>query len=322
MKYLSISILIIVIFSCNYSKVNSQNIKNNSDYKLYFDENNAYKYIKMQTDLGPRNYGSEAHKKVREFFKKEISNIGYEVHTHNFKAKYIPNRDGENIYSFLNGETDEYMIIASHFDSRSVAEKDYIQINKNKPISGANDGASSSGILLELMRALINYNKLQYNICFILFDLEDDGNLFNVNGSSLIKTDWIQGSIDFVEDIIINQKIIDKQKIKFGILLDMVGSKTAKFKYETLAYTYYSPIYDKIWKYAYNLGYSNYFINLHYSVIVDDHTPFVIEKIPFIDIIDMGYPFHHTSEDTIDKLDIKTIKAVGDTIEYTIINEK
>ena len=321
MKKIYIMIFITAIFlsSCNNAKANTDNsIKINDNF--YFNSENAYKYIKAQTDLGPRNYGSEAHKKVRELFKQEISNMGYEVHTHNFEAPYIKDRKGENIYAFLKGKTDNYVIISSHFDSRSVAEKDPMAFNRNKPISGANDGASSSGVLLELMNALKNYNDLPYSVCFVLFDLEDDGNLFDVEGNSLIETDWIQGSIAFVNEIILKDKIIDKQKIKFGKLHDMLGSKDAKFKYESFAHTYYSPIYNKIWQYANDLGYGKYFFDAHYGSIIDDHTPFLNEKIPFIDVIDMDYPFHHTSQDTIDKLDKKTLDAVGKTIEYSVKN--
>ncbi|MBW5390254.1 M28 family peptidase [Brachyspira hampsonii] len=319
MKFITTAI-IIMLFMLNSCSSANANTDNKINTNFYFNVENAYDYIKAQTDLGPRNYGSEAHKKVREFFKQEISNMGYEVFSHNFQAPYIKERNGENIYAFLKGKTDNYVIITSHFDSRSVAEKDPVQFNRKKPISGANDGASSSGVLLELMKALKNYNDLPYSVCFVLFDLEDDGNLFDIEGNSLIETDWIQGSIAFVNEVIARDKIIDKQKIKFGILLDMVGSKTAKFKYESFAHTYYSPIYNKVWQYANDLGYGEYFIDEHYGTIVDDHTPFLIDKIPFIDVIDMGYPFHHTSQDTIDKLDKKTLEAVGKTIEYSIKN--
>ncbi|ANN63961.1 M28 family peptidase [Brachyspira hyodysenteriae] len=324
MKYITMLFIVMTILlsSCSNAKANTYQKNNDQkiNEKFYFNADNAYNYIKKQTDLGPRNYGSEAHKKVREFFKQEISNIGYEVYSHNFEAPYIKERNGENIYAFLKGKTDDYVIITSHFDSRSVAEKDPVQFNRDKPISGANDGASSSGVLLELMKALKNYDDLPYSVCFVLFDLEDDGNLFDVEGYSLTETDWIQGSIAFVNEIIIRDKLIDKQKIKFGILLDMVGSKTAKFKYESFAHTYYSSIYNQIWNYANDLGYKEYFVDGHYGTIIDDHTPFLNEKIPFIDVIDMGYPFHHTSQDTIDKLDKKTLEAVGKTIEYSIKN--
>jgi len=37
-------------------------------------------------------------------------------------------------------------------------------------------------------------------------------------------------------------------------------------------------------------------------------------------VIDMRYPYHHTQEDTIDKIDIKTLEAVGKTVECAIRN--
>lgn len=310
MRYIFIlTIISMLLYSCK--DANASPSKNN---KFYFNPTNAYNYVKKQVDFGARVYGSEAHKNARIFFKEEMKSMGYKVFTHNFEAPYIKGRKGENIYAFLKGEIEEYIIIASHYDSRSVAEKDKKIENRNKPIDGANDGASSSGVLLELMNSLKN-EKLHYGICFILFDLEDDGNLFYNNGNGLTETDWIQGSIAFVND-----KILEKEKIKFGILLDMVGGYNAKFKYESLAYAYYPNIYDKIWEYAKSLGFGNYFIKEHYGIITDDHIPFIMNKIPFIDIIDMGYKYHHTSEDTIDKIDIKTLEAIGFTIEYILKN--
>lgn len=327
MKYIFIffTIIFFIFLSCkNTNAVNNSSLAS-LDSRFYFNPNNAYNYIKKQTDFGPRIYGSEAHKKARDFFKEEIKSMGYEVFSNNFEAPYIKGRRGENIYAFLKKENDErenneeYIIVASHYDSRSVAEKDSKIENRNKPIDGANDGASGAGILLELMRALKN-EKLPYSVCFILFDLEDDGNLFYSGGNSLIETDWIQGSIAFVNEIILKDKTLSKEKIKFGILLDMVGGKNAQFKYESFAYAYYPNIYEKIWQFAKDLGYRNYFIKEHYGTITDDHTPFLIERIPFIDIIDMGYKYHHTLEDTIDKIDIKTIEAVGNTVEYVLKN--
>ncbi len=323
MKYIFLTILLTLSISCN--DANASNYKSLTiNDKFYFNPTNAYNYIKKQTDFGPRIYGSKSHKKTRIFFKEEIKAMGYEVFTHNFDAPYIEGRKGENIYAFLEGENEEYIILASHYDSRSVAEKDKKKENRNKPIDGANDGASSSGVLLELMNSLKNI-KLTYGVCFILFDLEDDGNLFYNNGNGLIETDWIQGSIAFVNDKILEKEKVEnekikKEKIKFGILLDMVGSANAKFKYESFAYTYYPNIYEKIWDFANDLGYKDYFIKEHYGIITDDHIPFLIERIPFIDIIDMGYKYHHTLEDTIDKIDIKTIEVVGRTVEYTLKN--
>ena len=207
MKYISyIIIAFLFIISCkNATASNTNDIVNT----LLFSKEIAYQYIKLQTDLGPRNYGSEAHKKVRELLKSEMINMGYEVYSHKFNAPKIKNRAGENIYAFLEGneKKNEYIVIASHYDSRSVAEKDADTSKRNSPIIGANDGGSSTGVLLELMRVLKNY-KLPYSICFVLFDLEDDGNLFDVDGNNILDTDWIQGSIAFVDENVIDLKKI------------------------------------------------------------------------------------------------------------------
>lgn len=56
--------------------------------------------------------------------------------------------------------------------------------------------------------------------------------------------------------------------------------------------------------------------------ITDDHY-YVnsLKKIPSIDIIDLRndtdtgfYPYWHTTEDTLDKIDKNTLKAVGETV--------
>ncbi len=316
MKYISyIIIAFLFIISCkNATASNTNDIVNT----LLFSKESAYQYIKLQTDLGPRNYGSEAHKKVRELLKSEMINMGYEVYSHKFNAPKIKNRAGENIYAFLEGneKKNEYIVIASHYDSRSVAEKDADTSKRNSPIIGANDGGSSTGVLLELMRVLKNY-KLPYSICFVLFDLEDDGNLFDVDGNNILDTDWIQGSIAFVDE-----NVIDLKKIKFGILLDIVGGENANFKYESISHTYFSSIYNEVWNTAQLLGYTNYFRNYSSGSILDDHIPFVLKSIPFIDIIDINYKYHHTTEDTLDKIDKNTLEAVGKTVEYFIKNLK
>lgn len=313
MKNIVLFILCSVFLSCTANGSYSENSKL-EDFN--FNSEEAYRYIMTQTSMGPRNYGSLAHKNVREFFKNEIKNIGYAPLTHSFEAPNIKGREGENIYAFLKGKSDKCIVLASHYDSRSVAEKDINPADRNKPIEGANDGASSSGVLLELMKALKPYeNDLPYSVYFVFFDLEDDGNLFDVKGPKILDTDWIQGSIAFVKDDIIN-----KNSIEFGILLDMVGSYSANFLFESYAFTKYSYIYRFIWEAAKKLGYEKYFLEGEYGIIIDDHTPFLESDIPFVDIIDIGYQYHHTQSDTIDKIDVNTLKAVGETVEYIVKN--
>lgn len=289
-----------------------------SQNNLSFDAKKAYDYTKKQTDMGPRNYGSKGYKEVQSYIKNEIKKLGYNPHTQTFKAPYIPNRTGENIYAFLKGKSKKYIIIASHYDTRSVAEKDESFLRRKEPIIGANDGASSTGVLLALMSSLKNYKgELPYSVAFVFFDLEDDGGIYNINldERDILETDWIQGSIMFAKE-----NIIPKKDIQFGILLDMVGGKNAFFKFESIAYRKYSKLYKSVWDAGKKLGYGKYFLESRWAAIIDDHIPFVERSIPFINIIDMGYRYHHTHEDTIDKIDLNTLKYVGETVEYVVKN--
>jgi len=318
LRYIFIIVVIITFFVSCERNINAENSK--ITFKPYFDSSKALSYVKAQTDMGSRYYGSMAHKEVKIFIKEKMESFGYEALSHNFDAPYIKGRRGENIYAFLKGESDKYIVIASHFDSRSIAEKDSNYLMRDKPIEGANDGASSTATLLELMRSLKKYeNILPYSVAFVFFDLEDDGGMIDIEegDNNILATDWIQGSIAFVRE-----NIIPKEKIYFGILLDMVGSSDAEFMFESYAYTKYSTLYDNMWTVAQKLGYSNYFYKGHYGFIVDDHTPFIESDIPFIDIIDMGYSYHHTQEDSYDKIDAKTLEAVGAVVEYVVTNPK
>jgi hypothetical protein len=50
--------------------------------------------------------------------------------------------------------------------------------------------------------------------------------------------------------------------------------------------------------------------------ILDDTTPFIDAGIPAIDLIDFSYRYSHTVQDTVDKLSLRSIDAVGEsTIE-------
>ena len=54
----------------------------------------------------------------------------------------------------------------------------------------------------------------------------------------------------------------------------------------------------------------------------DDHIPFAQIGVPVADVIDFTYgynnAFHHTTEDTIDKLSPKSLQITGDVMLETI----
>ncbi|HAR19556.1 MAG TPA: peptidase, partial [Cytophagales bacterium] len=212
-------------------------------------------------------------------------------------------------------------VIASHWDSRPFADNS--KLNTNKPIDGANDGASGVGVILELARVLQHDTALKVGVDFILFDGEDYGQPEN-SGFPEMKDSWCLGSQYWAKNLHKPGYVA-----YYGILLDMVGGKNAKFAMDGTS-AYYAPeVQKKIWNIAAQSGYQSFFIKQQSEEIIDDH--FYVNrdaKIPMIDIIewepsDGSYfsPTWHTHDDNLANIDKNTLRAVGQTLLNILFNE-
>ena len=286
-----------------------------------FDADSAYLYIKEQVDFGPRFPNNKAHGACAIYLENKLSSFGLETMTQTGKAKTFNNKEItiKNIIGSYLPEAKTRILLFAHWDSRPFADQD----NKNmtKPILGANDGASGVGILLEVARQL-SITKPNVGVDIIFFDAEDYGQPSStmVEGSA---DSWCLGSQYWSKN-----PHTENYSAKYGILLDMVGPKDAKFFKESVSLQYAPQIVQKVWSNAARLGYSNYFINQQMGGLIDDHK-FVNEiiGIPSIDIIHYEqskggfHPTWHTHNDNMEVIDKSTIKAVGEVLLYTIYNE-
>ena len=99
----------------------------------------------------------------------------------------------------------------------------------------------------------------------------------------------------------------DLRRVKAMILVDMVGPTNPIYKRES----YSTPwLTDIIWSTAGRLGYGNVFVNDR-ADISDDHLSFLKRDIPSVDIIDLDVPYWHTPQDTLDKVDPRTLAITG-----------
>ena len=105
----------------------------------------------------------------------------------------------------------------------------------------------------------------------------------------------------------------EKYPIKALVLLDLVGDKD----YSLVDYpTDFSPELTAIFK---NASIETFGVNFFTQTppdLEDDYVPFMAEKIPVIDLIDFQYgpsglEYWHTPEDTIDKLDQRSLERTG-----------
>ncbi|HHB79591.1 MAG TPA: M28 family peptidase [Saprospiraceae bacterium] len=276
-----------------------------------FNVDLAYKYVKGQLAFGPRVPGTASHDKARKWLVGFFKGLGMEVIEQNFDASSPDGKKytGTNIIAIYKPEQKHRILLSSHWDSRYVSDHD--EKIKDKPILGADDGASGVGILMSIAETLRD-NPADIGVDFVLFDVEDQG-LANQEEDGITST-WCQGSQYWAAHL---HKA--GYKPEFGILLDMVGGKDAYFAQDEVSMAFAGKYMKKVWDLAINMGYSNYFQNVRSSTIIDDHL-FVnrIARIPMIDIINRKdgafAPHWHTQHDDISAIDKSTLRAVGQTL--------
>jgi glutaminyl-peptide cyclotransferase len=282
--------------------------------KTGFSADNAYNHIKSQLDFGFRIPGTPAHKQCADWLLKQLKT---QCDTTYFQVGQSKNPTSGatipiyNIIGSINPQAEKRMIFAAHWDSRPMADQD--DNNPKDPILAANDGASGVGVILELAR-ILHSEKPEWGVDFILFDAEDLGVAEIENSFCLGSQYW--------------GKNLHKANYKanFGVLLDMVGGKDAKFMWEANSNQYANWILVHTWQIAKELGHDNHFQLQNIGAITDDHK-YVYEatNIPMIDIIqyneNTGFaPYWHTHDDNLDAIDKNTLQAVGNTLLNLIFN--
>lgn len=290
-----------------------------------FKADSAYHYIAQQVAFGPRVPGSEASKNTLQFLVSKLKSYGWTVTEQPFTAYRYDGKklQGTNIIAQFQPAVAKRILLAAHWDARSIADKD--SVRKNEPIDAANDGASGVGVLLEVARNLHEAkNKPTVGVDIVFFDLEDHGEPDDYTGEHKPNS-WALGSQHWAANL-----VPANYKAYYGILLDMVGGKGAMFPHEGSSMQYAPGIVRSVWATAADLGYSHLFVDQDAFGISDDHTAVnEIAKIQMIDIIDLrasngGFEFgsfHHTHADNLANIDKSTLKAVGQTLLQVLYRE-
>lgn len=287
-----------------------------------FNADSAYAYVQKQVDFGPRVPGSKAHEEALEWMVAKFKQYTPDVMVQKaelavFDGSKKPMR---NVIASFNTDKKSRVMLSAHWDTRPYADQD--DENTDKPILGANDGGSGVGVLIEVARQLSQSNP-NVGVDIILFDLEDYGQPETVMQQQKEHT-YCLGSQYWAKN-----KHKDNYYPRYGILLDMVGGKNARFTMEGTSMEYAPQIVKKVWDVANKIGYSDHFVYEKTKPLTDDHLYVnAIAQIPMIDIIEYDpktkYNFPkswHTHDDDMDVIDTKTLKAVGQTLLEVIYTE-
>ena len=290
-----------------------------------FSADSAYNFVKKQVDFGTRVPGSSGHKACGDWLVSELKRFGGATTEQPFDAVFNKKTvKARNIIAAFNPDATQRIYISAHWDSRYMGEKDATR--PNEPILGADDGGSGVGVMLEIAR-LLKANPLDKSlgVDLVFFDAEDQGKTDIVEESEL--TTWCLGSQYWA-----NNPHKAGYRPKYGILLDMVGAKGARFPKEQFSYEKAGHVLDRVWKEGQNLGFSAYFDDMRAGAVTDDHY-FAMKIAPTIDIINLdmsmnmgdgAYKFgahHHTHQDNMDIIDKGTLQAVGQTVTSIIYKE-
>jgi Zn-dependent M28 family amino/carboxypeptidase len=252
----------------------------------------AMEYVRAQVAFGPRPPGSPALDKCREFIKQQLIGFGYQVEDDVFvpQTPYGAIKM-HNLIARKGNAGRAPIVLASHYDTKLMEGKIFV---------GANDGGSSTGLLLELARVLAE-NKKASDYWFLFLDGEEafvEWSTFDSTyGSRHLAQRWRNEGV--------------ASKIRALILLDMIGDKDLDLWYETNSTKW---LMDLVWNTAQRIGLSSILSRTKESV-EDDHVPFLDAGIPSVDIIDLNYgpgnSYHHTTADTLDKISPQSMEKVG-----------
>jgi len=317
MKYFSLLFIITGLLSCK-SDTNSTISKTLPRIKVAkFDSELAYAHVEKQLSFGTRVPGSSNHKATKDWIVETMKSYGWSVEEEHFQAIVYTGEElpGTNIISRYKPKASTRILLAAHYDTRHVADKEKENPGrKGEPIMGADDGASGVAVLMSMAKTIAG-SGLEIGVDIVFFDLEDYGEP-GVNNN---KESWAIGSAHWA------QNVDRSYSPKHALLLDMVGAKEATFPRESFSQSINSDLVDQVWKLAQNMGHGNYFINENRGIVIDDHiSVHKYSGIKMIDIVNkkvgaFGH-YHHTHQDDIEIIDKSTMQAVGQVAMAVIFN--
>lgn len=251
-----------------------------------FDGQKAYAHVEKLVAVGPHAPGSEGIRRAQEYIRGQLQSFGCATEEDVFHAT-TPTGTVEmrNFLVKIPGAKPDVVLLATHYDSKRMEN-----------FVGANDGGSSTGLMLEMARLLCpRKNRLSVWIAFL------DGEEAFEQWSP---TDGTFGSRQMAAKLADSG---DLKRIRAMMLADLIGDRNLKIKREENSTRWLT---DLVWGVAARLGYQEIFVSEEMP-IEDDHLPFLKRKVPATDVIDLDIPYWHTTADTLDKISPRSLAIVG-----------
>ena len=261
-----------------------------------FSGEKAFAHVQRLVDFGPRPAGSTAIEKSRDYIEDQLRRSGWQVTRQGFsddtprgKIQFV-NLIAQ--FSARGKAASPFFLLCSHYDTKMFDTIRFV---------GANDGGSSTGLLLELARVIGQHPNLARKIELVFFDGEEAVEQFS-------QADGLYGSRYFARQL----QGAGAKQFRGGLLFDMVGDRSLGI---TLPADSPAEMARDIFAAAEALKLRSYFTYLGRQLI-DDHVPLNAIGIPTLDIIDFDFPWWHTADDTMDKISAQSLQTVGSVALY------
>jgi hypothetical protein len=281
-----------------------------------FDGEVARGYVKTQLDFGARVPGTEAARKTGDWIVAQMRQRADTVIEQKWnhvtaKGDTLPLR---NIFARFRPQASTRILYVTHWDSRPVSDQAEDPAKRSLPVPGANDGASGVGLFIALGDVL-KKTPPTVGVDLLFVDGEDYGTFGPPD------VDVLLGSTYFAANLPEGYQPI------FGVLFDMIGDADLQIPQESNSVDRAPEVVTRVWDTAAKLGYQRYFPPRTGYAVTDDHIPLLDKGLRVIDVIDLDYlgppgsgkpNYHHTPDDTLDKVSAQSLKIVGD-VAYALI---
>jgi glutaminyl-peptide cyclotransferase len=268
-----------------------------------FNGQTAYALTTQLLQVAPKRFnGSSGHLKAEEFIKQHFAaeaakgNLETDTFTATTPAGLQTMR---NYIVKYPGKKDGIIVLASHYETNYPL--------RDIEFFGANDGAATTALLIEIGNVLRAHPPEGYSV-WLVFD----------DGEEAVK-EWTQSDSLYGTRHLAAKWANDGTlaKIKALLVADMIGDKDLNIDYVENSTPW---LLDMFKVAAKNTGHSASIFKYH-EAEEDDHLPFAQRGVPVLDVIDAHYGpatdstpdgYHHTAQDTLDKISAKSLQISGD----------
>jgi glutaminyl-peptide cyclotransferase len=250
-----------------------------------FDAPRAFALIRRELSYGQRPAGSPQLRRLAEVLRRALPNGRFEP---------VPGHPGlRNVVGTLPGRAPA-IVVGAHYDSEY----------HPKGFVGANDSAAGTAAVVELARDLRSTSGRE--VRFVLFDGEEEG-----PGCPNARFDKcaLRGSRAYVA--------AHRREVGQMVLLDYIANQGVRLPREGSSDR---ALWARVRAAAGKVGVGAVFPPRDQVTIYDDHTPFLRAGIPAVDLIDFSYRYADGLKDTVDKLSVASLDAVGETV-FALVSE-